>query len=102
MEAFFVDGMGYVGNICLAICALPQAYKCWKEKSAYGLSWGWVILCVLGEYFGLSYLLLLMTSESSSETNLLPMVLNYGTNCIAMAIILYYKAFGKKLPPKLG
>ena len=101
METFFVDGMGYVGNLFLAICAIPQAIKCWREKSAYGLSWGWVMLCLLGEYFGMGYLLLLMMSESNNGTNLLPMILNYGTNCIAMAIIFYYKAFGKKLPPKL-
>lgn len=37
----------WVGSIALALCALPQAVKCYREKSSAGLS---VLLAVMWRY----------------------------------------------------
>ena len=36
--------LGWIGSLCLAICALPQAWQSFKEKNSNGISWGFLML----------------------------------------------------------
>lgn len=74
--------LGWLGSICLAICGLPQAWQSFKDKHSYGISWGFVLLWAFGEIFALAYVY---------DKLDLPLLLNYATNILILAVILYYK-----------
>ena len=74
--------MGWLGSICLAICGIPQAYQSYKDKHSDGISWGFVLLWAFGEIFALAYVY---------DKLDLPLLLNYATNILILAVILYYK-----------
>jgi uncharacterized protein with PQ loop repeat len=74
--------MGWLGSICLAICGIPQAWQSYKDKHSDGISWGFVLLWAFGEIFALAYVY---------DKLDLPLLLNYATNILILAIILYYK-----------
>ena len=74
--------MGWLGSICLAICGIPQAWQSHKDKHSHGISWGFVLLWAFGEIFALAYVY---------DKLDLPLLLNYATNILILAVILYYK-----------
>jgi len=74
--------MGWLGSICLAICGIPQAWQSYKDKHSDGISWGFVLLWAFGEIFALAYVY---------DKLDLPLLLNYATNILILAVILYYK-----------
>jgi len=74
--------VGWLGAACFAICGAPQAYKCWKEKNAKGISWGLILLWTLGEALTLLYVL---------PKKDLPLIFNYLANLGFLSIILTYK-----------
>ena len=74
--------MGWLGSICLAICGIPQAWQSYKDKHSDGISWGFVLLWAFGEVFALAYVY---------DKLDLPLLLNYATNILILAVILYYK-----------
>ena len=74
--------LGWLGSICLAICGIPQAWQSFKDKHSHGISWGFVLLWAFGEIFALAYVY---------DKLDLPLLLNYATNILILAVILYYK-----------
>lgn len=74
--------LGWLGSICLAICGIPQAWQSFKDKHSHGISWGFVLLWAFGEIFALAYVY---------DKLDLPLLLNYTTNILILAVILYYK-----------
>jgi uncharacterized protein with PQ loop repeat len=74
--------LGWLGSICLAICGIPQAWQSYKEKHSGGISWGFILLWTFGEIFALAYVY---------DKLDLPLLLNYATNILILAVILYYK-----------
>ena len=74
--------LGWLGSICLAICGIPQAWQSYKEKHSEGISWGFILLWTFGELFALAYVY---------DKLDLPLLLNYATNILILAVILYYK-----------
>jgi len=74
--------MGWLGSICLAICGIPQAWQSYKDKHSHGISWGFVLLWAFGEIFALAYVY---------DKLDLPLLLNYSTNILILAVILYFK-----------
>jgi uncharacterized protein with PQ loop repeat len=74
--------LGWLGSICLAICGIPQAWQSFKDKHSHGISWGFVLLWAFGEIFALAYVY---------DKLDLPLLLNYSTNILILAVILYYK-----------
>ena len=74
--------LGWLGSICLAICGIPQAWQSMKDKHSHGISWGFVLLWAFGEIFALAYVY---------DKLDLPLLLNYSTNILILAVILYYK-----------
>lgn len=85
-----IDLIGYIGALLFAICALPQAIKCYKEKHATGLSWLFLLLWLGGEIC-----LLIYTIYTIGAFN--PLVLNYVGNLFLLAVIIRYKICPKKL-----
>ena len=80
--------IGWIGSVCLGICALPQAIQCYKEKHADGISHGLVWLWYIGELFTLIYIVLTNAS--------IPLILNYSVNLLLLHVILYYKYVTKR------
>ena len=74
--------LGWLGSICLGICGIPQAWQSFKDKHSHGISWGFVLLWAFGEIFALAYVY---------DKLDLPLLLNYSTNILILAVILYYK-----------
>jgi uncharacterized protein with PQ loop repeat len=74
--------LGWLGSICLAICGIPQAWQSFKDKHSHGISWGFVLLWAFGEIFALAYVY---------DKLDLPLLLNYATNILILAVILYFK-----------
>lgn len=74
--------LGWLGSICLAVCAIPQAWMSYKEKHSEGISFAYLLLWAFGEVFALAYVY---------DKLDLPLLLNYATNILVLGIILYYK-----------
>jgi len=79
---------GWVGSILLAFCGLPQAIESYKTKSSYGVTWGLILMWLLGEIFTLIYVF------PKSD---LPLIFNYTANILFISVIGYYKIFPKGL-----
>jgi uncharacterized protein with PQ loop repeat len=77
-----LEYIGWSGSICLALCALPQAIKSYKDKHATGISLGFLTLWSLGELLTLIYVAPKMD---------LPLLTNYLLNIAFLSIIWYYK-----------
>lgn len=77
--------LGWVGALCFAFSAVPQAYQCYRQKHADGMSWGFLILWLSGE--------LCMIVYSVSERNII-LLTNYGINLVLLLVIAYYKVYG--------
>lgn len=80
------DIIGWIGSICFALCGVPQAWKCYKEGHALGLS-GW-------------FLILWLTGEACYITGVLMkfgwvdwMMFNYVINVFCIIAIIRYKLF---------
>jgi len=79
-----MDILGYIGSICLAICAVPQAYLSLKQGHSNGISLGFLFLWTIGEIFTLLYIL------PKADV---PLLINYLSNLIFLSIIWKYKFF---------
>lgn len=77
------DIIGWIGAVSFAVCAIPQAYTCYKTKSARGLSMSFLLLWTIGEICLLYY--------SFMEVFSYQLIFNYVFNLTCLAIIFYYK-----------
>jgi uncharacterized protein with PQ loop repeat len=74
--------IGWLGSICFALCALPQAIHAYKTKSAEGITWGLLSLWFIGEILTIIYVL---------PKGYAPLLFNYISNIVLLSIIIYYK-----------
>jgi uncharacterized protein with PQ loop repeat len=89
-----MEFIGWIGGFCLAVCALPQAIKVFKEKNADGTSHAMLWLWMFGEVFTLTYVVF--------EKFSYPLLINYSLNIIFVSVIFYYKyLYGKTRKTKL-
>lgn len=88
-----IELVGWLGGICFAICAIPQAYKAFKEKHADGVSSSMLFLWTAGEILTIAYVL---TSQGIEISSALPLIANYVSNLLSLAVILWYKYCYKK------
>ena len=83
-----MEFIGWSSSVLFAICAIPQAYHCWKSGKAEGMSlfflWTWLI----GEILGTIYVIYLGN---------LPLIFNYLANLLALMVIVRYKHFPRKV-----
>jgi uncharacterized protein with PQ loop repeat len=81
MESIFTFN-AYLGSILLAICALPLAWRSFKDGHSKGVDGIFLTIWALGEVFTLSYVL---------YKGDLPLILNYGLNLVFIGAVVYYK-----------
>jgi len=74
--------VGWFSAICFAVCALPQAIKCWRTKRADDLSVSFLVLWFLGEGAGLVYMW---------PKAIWPVIFNYTANLTLIGVIMAYK-----------
>lgn len=79
--------IAWVGGVMLAICALPQAWQCYKDRHADGLNHGFLFLWGGGE------VLLAIYTFYLGEWALL---FNYATNILLIAVMYRYKLWPKR------
>lgn len=76
-----IELLGYVGSVCLAACAAPEAWKCWRTKEPSGASRGLLVLWSAGELCTFAYVL------PKADV---PLLLNYGSNIVFLSVVWYY------------
>lgn len=79
-----LEVIGWIGAVCFAVCAAPQAWLSYKQGHAKGLSWATLILWLVGEICALVYTL---------PTGLAPLIFNYAGNLLLLAVIIRYRAW---------
>ncbi len=77
------DVLGWVGSIMFAVCGVPQAWQCIKNKNAYGINSLFIFLWFLGEVFYIISVLLKFGFVSW-------MMFNYILNIICILVIGFY------------
>ena len=80
--------IGWAGSILLALCAIPQAYKSFKERQTSDISASFLWMWFLGEWLAVIYVFF--------EKYSLPLILNYSCNIVLIAIIMWFYYFPKK------
>lgn len=76
--------VGWIGSWCLALCGLPQAIACLKNRCAAGLSGTFLTMWAVGEVCTMAFIW-------ERRSDLGPLVLNYGLNLAFLSIIIYFK-----------
>lgn len=77
----YMDLIGYVSGIMLALCGLPEAIRSYRNKRC-DIGWGLLIMWLLGEIGLLIY---------ETKTLAIPRILNYCCNIIFISVMMYYK-----------
>jgi uncharacterized protein with PQ loop repeat len=77
------DVIGWIGSIAFAICGLPQAWECFRNKTAKGISPFFVILWLIGE---VCYVISVLLKFGWVTW----MMFNYLANIISVAVIVFY------------
>ena len=82
------DLIGWTSQLLFMLSAAPQAYKCFVQGHARGLSHYTLWLWFVGEFLAIIYSVL--------ETVPLPIQINYCVNALFMLIILRYRYFERR------
>ncbi len=82
MNAFVHEIIGWIGGICLGICAVPQALQSIKNKHSRGVNGWFLLLWAVGELAALAYV-----APMASY----PLIANYLLNLLLIGIIGIYK-----------
>lgn len=77
-----LDTVGWTGGFLLAMCGIPQALNSIEEGHSQGITWGMLIMWLLGELLLLAYVVPKLDW---------PLILNYCSNILIVSIILWYK-----------
>jgi uncharacterized protein with PQ loop repeat len=74
-----------IGSLMLALCALPEAIKTFKQKSC-SLGWGMLLLWLFGELFLVVFAI---------QTKQYVLLINYCANIAFLSPMVYYKIRGR-------
>ena len=75
--------LGWLGAMCFAACGVPQAWKCYKDGHAEGLSLWFMLLWLGGEVFYVAAILM--------EYGFIAwMMFNYAANFVCIMIMGRY------------
>jgi len=80
--------VGWIGSICFSLCALPQAVKTYKTRSAGDFSWGFLGLWTFGEIATLIYVLCQNVQSGAYQ---FPLLINYQMNLFILCFLIYAK-----------
>lgn len=84
------DLIGWIGSVAFALCGIPQAWECFKQKSARGINPGFVGLWLVGEVCYVASILMKFGWVTW-------MMFNYTANIFSIAVIIYYLIHDRKL-----
>lgn len=74
--------IGWIGSTLLALCAIPLAWECYKQKHSNGISNTFLAMWLVGEILTFAYVL---------PKQDYPLLLNYSLNIICLAVVIRYK-----------
>jgi uncharacterized protein with PQ loop repeat len=77
-----IDSMGWLGNLMLAVCAVPQAWASYKQGHSKGISSGMLLLWGVGT---------LLALPLQVDKGIIQAIVNYTFNLMMISIIVYYK-----------
>lgn len=77
------DFIGWVGSVAFAVCGIPQAWECCKNRSARGINPAFVLLWLIGE---ISYIISVLLKFGWVTW----MMFNYIANIASIAVIVFY------------
>lgn len=77
-----MDIIAWIGSVAFAVCAVPQAWRCYRTKSGDGLDWLFLALWSVGEVCLLAYSIHLGDG---------PLIVNYVSNGVALCVIISCK-----------
>ena len=81
-----MNEIGWIGGVCLALCAIPEVIQCLR-KGYTGCSWGLLILWMIGE-------VCLFAVEL--QHMYMPRLFNYLVNITCLLYIIYCKVKKKR------
>ena len=84
-----LDVCGWIGALCMACCAVPQAIMSVKQGHSEGISKGLLWLWSVGEVFTLIFLV-------GEESKNWPLLVNYTANILFIGIVIWYKVFPRE------
>jgi uncharacterized protein with PQ loop repeat len=84
------DIIGWIGSVAFAICGIPQAWECYKNRSARGINPAFVGLWLTGE---VCYVISVLVKFGWVSW----MMFNYLANLFSIAIIVFYLMKGRKM-----
>ena len=58
MTTYSIEIIGWIAGISFAVCSLPQAIECYKQKHAHGISLLFILLWLIGEVLMQVYVIL--------------------------------------------
>ena len=79
-----IESIGWIASFLFSICAIPQAWQCYRAKSATGISKTFMAAWLLGELLMQLYVFMKHGWD-------LPLLLNYWFNTAACIVIVYYQ-----------
>lgn len=82
MNLSLLEVAGWVGAFLFSICAIPQAWQCYRQGHGVGLSWAFLLCWLFGE---------LLTTAYIWPKRDWPLLVNYATNMACLAVIVRYK-----------
>jgi uncharacterized protein with PQ loop repeat len=77
------DIIGWIGSIAFAVCGVPQAWECHKNKSAQGINRLFIALWLTGE---VCYVVSVLMKFGWVHW----MMFNYTANIFSITVIIYY------------
>ena len=83
------DFIGWIGSIAFAICGIPQAWECYKNRSARGINPLFIILWLTGEICYVASVLMKFGWVNW-------MMFNYMANIFSITVIMYYLVLDRK------
>jgi len=78
--------IGWMGQMCLAVCAAPQALQSLRTGTSAGVNLTFLSLWFVGELLSLMYVV-------AAYSDALPIIFNYCINMLFVSTIMYYKLF---------
>ena len=79
---------GIVGASAFAVCALPQVIKSFKTRSTKDISWGFIVLSIVGNIASFVYIFLCDLKMGYWQY---PQFCNYSIALILILVLLTFK-----------
>ena len=77
------DVIGWIGSVAFAVCGIPQAWECFKKRSARGINPYFIGLWLIGE---ICYVVSVLMKFGWVHW----MMFNYTVNIFSIAVITYF------------